>query len=123
MHPLAPKLGPDEAGDKLGKDARWMNFARRIQHHPAVKLFLLTKQSSKCPVCACGLGNQDTVHHVSYLARCLYDTQVEVMATTGRRAARLVKAPPCEGCPNLERCAGLLALVHDRCHHKIHAST
>ncbi|WP_044298926.1 hypothetical protein [Pseudomonas amygdali] len=122
MHPLAPKLGPNEAGDKLGKDPLWENFARKIQHHPDVKLFLIAKQGGKCPVCSRGVGQDDTVHHVSYLFRCLYEHQVDVMASTGKRAKKLVKAPPCSGCPNLSRCASMLVIVHDRCHHLIHAA-
>lgn len=121
MHPLAPKIGPNEAGDKLGKNAQWYNFARKIQHHPDVKRFLIARQAAKCPVCSRGVSEFDTVHHVSYFGRCLYDHEVEVIASTGKRAKRLVKAPPCNGCPNLARCASLLVIVHDRCHHIIHS--
>jgi len=120
VHPLAPKLGPDQAAEKLGKDAYWANFARFIQHHPAVKDFLIRKQGGRCPVCTRGVGVSDTIHHVSYLGRCQYTHQVEFLAPTAKRPNKTLSAPPCEGCPNLARCAALLALVHDRCHHLIH---
>ncbi|WP_156675867.1 hypothetical protein [Pseudomonas sp. Leaf58] len=120
MHPLAPKLGPDQAAEKLGRDQYWINFARRIQHHPVVKQQLMANQGGRCPVCARGVALTDTVHHVSYLRRCVYTHQVEFSAATPKRPNKTVTAPPCEGCPQLEQCARLLVLVHDKCHHLIH---
>jgi hypothetical protein len=120
MHPLAPKLGPDQAGEKMGRDQFWINFARKIQHHPVVKLRLMANQAGRCPVCSRGVGLTDTVHHVSYLRRCIHTHEVEFSSPTPKRPNKTVMAPPCEGCPQLDQCARLLALVHDKCHHLIH---
>lgn len=117
---LVPKFGPDEAAELLGDSEHWRNFARRIQHHPYVFRYLKEKQSGRCPVCNLGLEGGMTIHHVSYLNRCLHESVCEISTPTPKRPNKKVKAPPCEGCEKLPKCAALLALVHNGCHIKIH---
>jgi hypothetical protein len=118
---LVPKVGPKDAEVLLGSSEQWLNFGRRIQHHSAVQAFLLKKQNHRCPVCDCGLEGNLTIHHVSYINRCQYTATVDIPTPTPKRPDKTVQAPPCEGCPELARCAGFLALVHSACHVKIHA--
>lgn len=117
---LLPKVGPEEAGKLLGDTEHWRNFARRIQRNPAVIDALRIKQQHRCPVCQCGLDGGLTVHHVSYINRCRTETTIELVHTTQNRADRRVMAPPCEGCPEMNRCLSFLALVHNACHVRIH---
>jgi hypothetical protein len=118
---LVPKVGPDDAGKLLGESGEWRNFARRIQRHPAILQELKARQAHRCPVCNCGLEGALTIHHVSYINRCVTTDTIELTHATATRSERTVKAPPCAGCPSMARCLGFLALVHNACHVKIHA--
>ncbi len=118
---LVPKVGPNEASSLLGEDKNWFNFGRLIQHSTAVKDLLKVNQRAKCLVCGCGLEGKITIHHVSYLNKCIHAHTIEVPNPTPKRPKRMISAPPCEGCPEINRCAAFLALVHNGCHVKIHA--
>lgn len=118
---LVPKVGPKDAEALLGASEQWLNFGRRIQHHPSVEAYLRKKQNHRCPVCDCGLEGSLTIHHVSYINRCSVEQTISIATPTPKRPGKSVLAPPCEGCPHLSRCSSFLALVHDGCHVKIHA--
>lgn len=118
---LVPKVGPEDAGKLLGESGEWRNFARRIQRHPAILGALKIRQTHRCPVCNCGLEGALTIHHVSYINRCVTTDTIELTHATAMRSERTVKAPPCAECPSMVRCLGFLALVHNACHVKIHA--
>lgn len=120
-HSLAPKFTAHEAREKLGDTPNWVNFALRIQHNPEIKRSLILVQTGRCPVCAMPVTMEDTVHHVSYMARCRTQDSVSFPAPTAKRPDRVNLAPPCKGCPEQARCLRLLRLVHDRCHRIIHA--
>lgn len=117
---LIPKVGPNEAQSLLGKSGRWLNFARRVQHNPDMKAHLHAVQRGACPVCDLGLEGNLTIHHVSYMNRCLHDEPVLIPTPTSGRPHRTAKAPPCNGCPKMDKCASYLSLVHSRCHVVIH---
>ncbi|MBB4861301.1 hypothetical protein HNP46_000112 [Pseudomonas nitritireducens] len=117
---LKPKVGTVDAGAKIKDKARWENFAKRIQHSPAVRRRLMEKQQGRCPVCLAGVEPGETVHHVSYVHQCQFIETQSHAAPTAKRPERVVKAPPCEGCASMDRCLSYLALVHEDCHILIH---
>lgn len=117
---LVPKVGPLDAGSLFSNSARWFNFGRRIQHHPAIELILRNKQNGLCPVCLLGLEGNLTIHHVSYMNTCLYENTVKIPKPTKGRPQRTVDAPPCDTCERVDKCTSFLALVHSRCHITIH---
>lgn len=117
---LVPKLGPNDAQSILGDTEKWFNFARRVQHNPEMKSFLHSFQKGACPACALGLEGELTVHHVSYMNRCLHNDPILIPNPTKSRPNRTTKAPPCKGCSNISKCASYLSLVHSRCHIAIH---
>jgi hypothetical protein len=119
-HILSPRFTPHEAREKMGDSEKWKNFALRAQHHPVMKQQLMIIQGGKCPVCQMPVCHTDTIHHVSYLARCRTDETVVFATPTEKRPHRTSEAPPCEHCPEQARCLRLLVLVHDRCHFIIH---
>lgn len=117
---LIPQLGPKQAQALLGTSEKWLNFARRIQHNPDMKNYLNAIQRGACPVCALGLEGNLTIHHVSYMNRCLHEESILIPTPTNGRPHRTTKAPPCGGCSNIAKCASYLSLVHSRCHVAIH---
>lgn len=119
-HPLAPTISSDQARVKMGDSPQWINFARRIQHHPSIKKRLISIQKGKCAVCDMPVNMADVVHHVSYLARCHTDRGISIPNPSEKRPERINLAPPCDGCFRQEKCLRLLALVHNRCHLLIH---
>lgn len=121
-HPLSPKFSKKQAGEKMGESPLWQNFALRIQHHPDIKQSLIILQQGKCPLCQMPVVHTDTVHHLSYLSKCITEEVISFPTPTQKRPSKTSKAPPCSGCPEQQRCLRLLALVHDRCHYKIHAN-
>lgn len=118
---LVPKVKAAEAEALAADVGLWVNFAKRIQHNPAMRQHLLSKQQGRCPVCHAGLETRITIHHVSYINSCVVSEAIEFPSPTPKRPERSVKAPPCAGCPQISRCASYLALVHDRCHVEIHS--
>ena len=119
-HPLSPKFTKHEARDKMGNSPEWVNYALRIQHHPEIKSALIISQSGKCPVCEMPVNHTDTVHHISYLAKCKTGDTIKINSPTPYRPNRVSLAPPCADCSQKPRCLKLLTLVHDRCHMVIH---
>jgi hypothetical protein len=117
------------SGEARGRHQRepWLMFARRMQRHPYVRSFLMSRDSGHCCPCCdqpLWLHQRLLLHHTDYDHHCQSTRRVEFPTPSERNPNRTFRGPDCEAChaenpAAFNSCVSRLVMVHGLCNARI----